>query len=163
MYWRSSFIITLLCLLMLSCKDRIPKEVQNESLKMEQNFPFSESEKIEIISFPVRYEPIVFEKKLIDSIGIKERFFLNEHQKNDLFNSLFLNENEECTVAACFDPRHAILFYNDKSEIIAHIVICFDCGNTTESEGLNCNRLCYEGLGSILKIFKKAGIKYFSE
>jgi hypothetical protein len=142
--------------------------------KMEETFPFSVADKIEVISYPIRYEwdtirngkethlgPLVENKKLINSSGIKERVFLNEKLRSKLFNSLFTDDDPECTVAMCFDPRHAILFYNNKSEIIATMEICFECGGSRAA--FKHNELCYEGLAPIGKIFEEAGIKYFGE
>lgn len=141
---------------------------------MEDTYPFSKAERIELVSYPVRYNwdtirngkktylgPIVENKKLVDPSGFKERVLLNEKQKQNLFNSLFIRETKECEVAMCFDPRHAILFYNEKLEIIANIEICFECGNSYST--FKHNELCYEGLAPISNIFKEAGIKYFGE
>lgn len=156
--------LLLLLLTLISC-----------SKKAEGTFPFSQTEKIEIISYPVRYEwdsirngkpeflgVIVKEKRLIiNPEHIKERVILNDKQKEQLFRSLFIRNDTECSVASCFDPRHAILFYNRHTQIIAHIEICFDCGQDRGS--FEYNHLCYEGLGDISKIFKDAGIKYYGE
>lgn len=144
--------------------------------KMEETFPFNQTDKIEVISYPVRYNwdtirdgkkvylgDLVENKRLVNPSGIKERITLNDKQKQDLFSKLFIRETKDCTVAACFDPRHAILFYNEKSEIIAYIEICFDCGYDRGSRGFKYNDICYEGMAALKPIFQEAGIKYYGD
>lgn len=142
--------------------------------KMEDTFPFNQTKTIEVLSYPVRYEwdtirngkkvhlgNLVENKKLVNPSGIKERVILSDKQKLELFNTLFIRETKNCEIAMCFDPRHAILFYNDKEEIIANIEICFECGGDYGT--FKYNELCIEGLEPIGKIIEDAGIKYFGE
>lgn len=176
------YIFIIFTVFLFSCASKTENKalVEKKALaKMEKTFPFSESERVEIISYPVRYtwdtipnanegvttvENIVIDKTLrIKPSGIKERFFLNNDQKVDLYKILYKKDNPECTVSTCYDPRHAILFYNDRSEIIAYIEICFDCGIDYASDGFDYNELCREGLSDVRKIFEKAGIKYYGE
>jgi len=146
------------------------------SKKMEDTFPFSQTEKIEVISYPernywdtLRRGPrdgmglVVENKKLIlDSSYIKERFFLDDKEKEHIFNILYRNPSDmECTVASCFIPRHSILFYNKKKEIIADLEICFGCG--TSDGSFKYNPICHDELNELKAIFKEAGIKYFGE
>ncbi len=178
MFWRSSFIIALFCLLMVSCKDGASKEVQKQSIKMEETFPFSKSEKIEIISYPCRIywdtiqnnnvrdilDPVVDKKLAVNTSGIKDRVTLNDDTKNKLFNYLFVdNCPDDSSVAGCFNPRHCVLFYNEQEEIIAYFEVCLDCGTYETSEGMKINDICLERVSALYKIFKQAGIKYFDE
>jgi len=175
------YIIIIFSVIFFSCTSRSEDKpvtekarVEKPAPKMEETFPFSEADKIEVVSYPVRYSwdtirnskreylgSLVQNKKLVNPSEIKERIFLNDLFRRKLFNSLFIRKNKECEVAACFDPRHAILFYNDKSEIIANIEICFDCGGSEAT--FEHNELCYEGLKPIGDLFKEAGIEYFGE
>lgn len=161
--WMKYIFIIIVVILLTSCKP-----------EMKATFPFSQATKIEVISYPVRYEwdtirngkkehlgLLVENKKLVNSSGIKERKPLNGKLRVKLFEALFGHDNPECTVAACFDPRHAILFYNAKSEIIATMEICFECGGSEAA--FEHNELCYEGLQPIGEIFEAAGIEYYGE
>ena len=78
--------------------------------EMEQTFPFSEANKIEIISYPLRYTwdtivvnghtrtaDVVKDKKLqVNSNGIKDRVLLNSKLRKELFSVLFLNRYKDC-------------------------------------------------------------------
>lgn len=150
-----------------------PAKMQKTLPKMEDTFPFSETTKIEIISYPVRYEWDTIrngERKVMaslvenkqfqpDTLHIKDRVILNNKFTNQLFKSFF-TKYEGCTVAACFDPRHAILFYNEKREIIAYLEVCLDCGNSQSSGNFKYDDLCEITLA---ELFEQAGIKYFGE
>ncbi|AWH86040.1 hypothetical protein HYN59_13375 [Flavobacterium album] len=143
---------------------------------MEDTFPFSQTEKIEVISYPernywdtLRRGPrdgmgLVVENKkfVLDSSYIKERVFLDDKFKKLVFDLLFIKKRkEECTAAACFIPRHTILFYNKKMEIIADIEVCLECGTSYGS--FKYNSMCSEGTEHLKEIFKQAGIKYFGD
>lgn len=169
------YILCLFTSFLFSCTSKNSEEtVAKPTPVMEETFPFSEADRIEVISYPVRYmwdtiregkktylAPLVVNKKLVDTSGFKERIFLDEKQKEDFFNAIFIRKTNGCEVASCFNPRHAILFYS-KSDIIADMEICFECGQD-RGNGFKYNELCYEGLAPIGKIFKEAGIKYFGE
>jgi len=144
--------------------------------KVEDTFPFSQTEKMEVISYSERnywdtirngkverMGPIVLNKILqLDSSRIKERTFLGKEVKRTLFDILYRNTaDEECTVASCFIPRHAILFYNKKMEIIGNLEVCFTCG--TWESNFEHRPICQEELNDLQKIMKKSGIKYFGE
>ncbi len=161
MWWRSSLL--LLCILLLqACTIIVPKE---------EIYPFSEAEKIEIVSYPDRMNwdnhfdstivvsgEIRFSKSLI-----KERVVLNDTLTEKLFRYLFI---EECplidiTRSLCYQPRHAILFYNNESKIYSYLEVCLECG---KAEGnFLYNEICDERTANLEHIFKQAGIKYFGE
>lgn len=177
MWWKSSFVV-LFCLLILSCKDDASKEEQKQSIKMEETFPFSDSEKVEIISYPCRIywdtiqnnnginilDPVVNKKLAVNTSGIKDRVILNDDSENKLFNYLFVNDcPDNFSVAGCFNPRHCVLFYNEQEEIIAYFEVCLDCGTYEASQGMEVNEICLERIGTLYKIFKQTGIKYFGE
>ena len=186
MRWSSlSYIRTLLVFVAIftlnSCNKKADEErtivsskAQVPLPKIEETFPFSEAEKIEIISYPVRRNwdtitndkgrwgviNIVKDKKLqVNPKGIKDRIILNDNLKDKLFKAIYtLYEPSE--TAACFDPRHAVLFYNKKSEIIAYIEICFHCGTYKFSDNFKHGSF---NVGTLRQVFKDAGIKYFGE
>ena len=145
--------------------------------EMEQTFPFSEANKIEIISYPLRYTwdtivvnghtrtaDVVKDKKLqVNPIGIKDRVVLDSESTKKLFKFFFTESCYNGSEATCFSPRHSVLFYNEKNEIIAYIEVCLECSSSISSEEFDYNSLCIERMGDLRKIFKEAGVKYFGE
>lgn len=141
---------------------------------MVKTFPFSEASKIELISYPVRYEwdtinvngdtrinSLVKDKKLIiNPKKVEQRIILNNELIKKLFNFLFI---EECPTdhsqAACFDPRHSIIFYNKRNEVIAYSEICLGCSTSESSAGFEYNQLCIERMANLRIIFREAGMK----
>ncbi len=62
-------------------------------------------------------------------------------------------------VVFCYDPRHAIIFYNAKAQPTAYIELCLECGNYEMSPKLFLevyfsNRAAYRNL------FQSFGVKY---
>ncbi|MCW4470132.1 hypothetical protein OGH69_14235 [Flavobacterium sp. MFBS3-15] len=172
MRWSKFLIIVAVTFSLFSCKKAEEKAAVQKEVKlpkMEETFPFSEAEKIELISYSGRYSwdrdrenfnVIVEDKKLvIDTSYIKERIVINEKLEKDLFKAIYIDD-PPTESAACFDPRHSILFYNKNSEIIAYIEICFMCGNYETSKNFTHGLM---NVGSFWMIFKDAGIKYFKE
>jgi hypothetical protein len=62
--------------------------------------------------------------------------------------------------AACYDPRHAIIFYDKNNVIIGNIEICFECNNVSSSKNLYS---IGKTASNQLDLFKKFGITYFGE
>lgn len=135
---------------------------------------FDEIDKIEIISYPSRtqwlkedvhdYRQVDFVK---DSVCIKkryirDRFFLNDLQIEKL-KAVFkkINDIEKSTIAACYDPRHIIVFYK-LNKPIGYIEYCFECGNNDFSENLKeiGEDFCQEKGVELEKLFKEFGVKY---
>lgn len=90
---------------------------------------------------------------------LKNRIYLNKEQIEILKNKL-IKCNTENWAAACYDPRHALLFYDQKDKIFGHIEMCFDCNGSRSSENLKNFSECALGLE---KTFKEFGITYFGE
>jgi hypothetical protein len=63
-------------------------------------------------------------------------------------------------VAACYDPRHAIIFYDKNNVIIGNIEICFDCNIASGSK--NLSEIARSALNQE-DLFKEFGITYFGE
>ena len=62
--------------------------------------------------------------------------------------------------AACYDPRHAIIFYDKDGVIIGNIEICFDCNNVSSSKNLYSIGM---SATNQLDLFKKFGVTYFED
>jgi hypothetical protein len=184
-------IFLLLSVFILGCEAKGEKEagtlessvkLRNKKIVriMETTFPFSETKKIEIISYPVRFNwdtltnvkdgvgtrlrPLLKDKKLnVNPVGINDRIVLNEKHKRQLFNFLFIDQcPKDYIISSCFDARHCILFYDKKNEIFAHIEVCLDC-SVAHSSGFEFNEICSERINDLGRIFKDAGVTYFGE
>lgn len=138
-----------------------------ESVK-NYTYPFSKRSKIEVISYTNRMMwddddmGIVKNGVLIIKDKIKERKVFSEAQSDSLFKFLFI---EECPAfssqAKCFDPRHAILFYDKNDKLLEYIEVCLECG--TSEQSFSFNAICDQRTKKLVDIFKQAGIKYFGE
>jgi hypothetical protein len=91
---------------------------------------------------------------------------LNSNQVDTLSNFLFnyrLNKIPLTTWhSACYSPRNAILFLNEKNQIVSLIEICFECWEMKFSFDKNTLRICDCGkrLSAFKSLFASAGIKY---
>lgn len=155
---------------LLICFASCQKEIKKKTFKL-QNL-----EKIELLSYPDRimwdtlrkgedliYGKIVSNNKLdIDSTFVRERIELNKIQQKELINLLV---QDTCLVqemqAACYMPRHLILFRDKKNRILGYQEFCFTCVGSRESKNLEIyNDFC---MSEMRDFFEKAGIKYFVE
>jgi len=65
------------------------------------------------------------------------------------------------SVAQCYNPRNAILFFDRNGKAFEFIEICFECKQTRESsDKISLGQMCDQKLDMIKDIFKKAGIEY---
>ena len=62
--------------------------------------------------------------------------------------------------AACYDPRHAIIFYDKNDVVIGNIEICFECNNVSSSKNLYNIGM---SASNQFDLFKKFGITYFED
>lgn len=179
------FLITIL--LVVSCKnENLQKPSENKGIKIEQSiskiikkrdFPIKNFSKIELVSYYNRviWDTIKFKgeqpsnkflvdnyKLTFDSTMIQERVVLNKSQKKELLNLLI---SDTCVPqemqAGCYNPRHMILFRDDKNRIIGYNEFCIDCVGSRYSNNLNgFQKYCYTDMA---ELFRKCGIKLFVE
>jgi hypothetical protein len=90
---------------------------------------------------------------------LKNIISLNKNQIEILKNKLSKCKTENWA-AACYDPRHALLFYDEKDKIFGYIEMCFDCNRSESSENLKLFSDCALDLK---ESFKEFGITYFGE
>jgi hypothetical protein len=180
----------LLVLLLAGCKnDAVPQDtavtkdtataiVTKPLKKMEDTFPFSKSEKIEVISYEMRHywdtivkpegkqaiKPLIENGKLLmPAARIAEKKELTDKLKNRLFNLLYDTKKDNGTVADCFNPRHTILFYDKTDKVIAYTEVCLACGSSEQSEGFTYNLLSQQRMRLLGEIFKDAGLNITEE
>lgn len=132
---------------------------------------FNQTKKIEIIAFYDRDKWDREDRSMNvnyiknNNIEIKEKYvrnriILNQDQINKLKSKLENYHPENIEPAACYMPRHVLIFTNTKNEIFGYIEICFTCGSTQSSKNLKF--LARRALEQE-KLFKEFGITYFED
>ncbi len=158
-------------------------------VERDKMFPFSEAKKVLLISFPTQRE--IYQEKLSNENKYKilKSFSLDrdtiptvyeateivEIQKNEidkLSNLLFnfkikkLPKRYSLTFINCYQPRNAILFFDENDVIISSLEICFQCLQAYLSpDEYEINKLvniesCSERMNFLKDLFKSNGIKY---
>ena len=98
-----------------------------------------------------------------NEVKIKDKYLKNKVTLTDIQILMLQNGFKEGyyeVAAACYDPRHAIIFYDKNNVIIGNIEICFDCNNVSSSKNLYS---IGKTASNQLDLFKKFGITYFGE
>jgi len=93
---------------------------------------------------------------------------LNNTGQEDVFRTLINYDfsqrkidSVKSTVAFCYNPRNAILFYDENDSIIGYVELCFECfGQRKEPSSLRVGEFCDEKFNALKKIFHKNGIEY---
>ena len=80
---------------------------------------------------------------------------------NIFFNYGFRGTTYKISEPACYNPRNAILFLDNKAKVIDFIEICFECRNTSaSSDKVSLGEMCDQKLDMLFDLFKKFGIEY---
>jgi len=170
--------------ILISCKNE-KKKVLTENTGVpivskvinKRDFPIKNFSKIELVSYYDRImwdtldykDKTPFRKILVDnyrltfdSTMIQERVILNKMQEKELL-SLMVSDTcapEELS-AACYKPRHMILFRDNKNRIIGYDEFCIECVGSRSSDNLTgFQKYCYSDMQ---KLLEKFGIKLFIE
>ena len=161
--------IILSFLILSGCK---PKTLLVADEQVNQQLPFLTAAKVQVISYPnrrlwdslERYNRIVLDGLLnFDQEKIKESKFLTEPQKQKAFDILYNMKCEGDMAAACYDPRHAFIFFDLKGNPSTYLEVCFECSNYNIGNGFDLNTSCPEKWGKLYALVKEAGIKYDGE
>jgi hypothetical protein len=104
----------------------------------------------------------VFGELRVPERDIKEEIILNSVQRDSLFRLLNRNMCDIDGGAICYDPRHAIVFYDSNRRSFSYIEICFDCTNYETSGNFKLD-FCYEKSQAIKSLFQSCGVTYFDE
>lgn len=140
----------------------------NFEQKKEINLIFEKTSRIEILAFINRNEWNEMDINLnyinngkieLKNKYLKNRISLNAQQIKKLKKSLSKCEIKNWE-AACYYPRHAIIFYDKNVKVFGHIEICFDCNRSASSNNMLSFSECALGLE---ELFKEFGITYFNE
>lgn len=142
-------------------------------------YPFSKVAYIKIYSYPNRSIWDVkkgesggqlFNSELIkdgtlnfDKSYIKDEIRLNKTQKEILFDVLYNKDCESDEMAACYNPRHLITFYNSKNQIFEYIEFCLECSNYQIEEKTKSFTICHSKADTLKQTFQKFGVKYYGD
>jgi hypothetical protein len=132
--------------------------------QMQSKFPFDKSDKVELVSYECRKVSddndnlIRNEKFTVDNI--KQRVSLGQSQRDSVFSILYNLRPSPAGLdtlqADCYNPRHSIVFYQN-TKAIAFFEICFECGGTRQSPGVDFGQFCPEKMCLLQKFFKANG------
>ncbi|BCY29112.1 hypothetical protein [Flavobacterium okayamense] len=98
-------------------------------------------------------------KVFIEEVYIRNKITLSIEQINKLKDSFKEGYRDGATLA-CYNPRHLIVFYDNKNDIKGYIEVCFECSNLDYSENTASFANSIFHMKSLLKEF---GITYFEE
>ncbi len=181
---RKVFLLIVVFVL-VSCQNKKAKVLQeNEGITMvkseskiikKRDFPIKNFSKIELVSYYNRiyWDTLNYKGKFpsskvlvdnyrltFDSTMIEERVILNKSQETELLNLMVCDTCVPQEVsAACYNPRHMILFRDNKNRIIGYNEFCVSCvGGRTSSNLDNFQKYCYSDMETL---FRKFGIKLF--
>ena len=174
-------------LILVSCKNEKTKNhLKSEGVPIvksvskiinKREFPLKNFSKIELVSYydRVQWDTLDYkgegpwEKALVDnhkltfdSTMIQERVVLNKKQEKELLNLIVCDTCVPAEMeAACYSPRHMILFRDNKNRIIGYNEFCINCIGSRSSTNLDgFQKYCYSDMGDL---FRKLGIKLFVE
>ena len=136
--------------------------------KRNEVFPFNVCDRIEIVTYDSTdgYDlgKIGYSTILTDSIGqygFCERVPLNEKQIDTLFSIMYgyISIDDLHISAACYNPRHAILFYKGNT-LVEYFEICFECMGTEYLRNQSrFPQFCNEQWCYLQEFFKRSGVK----
>jgi hypothetical protein len=130
---------------------------------------FCQTKKIEIYAYLVqskwdkkdKYEYLKNDSIIrIPEIYLRNKIQISKSQITKLKKNLVKSNNEIGEIADCYEPRHTIVFYNKKDEILGFVELCFSCVNSRVSDNfiiLKDKMLLQE------KLFQEFGITYFED
>lgn len=109
------------------------------------------------------YKSITKESKLLSPAQINQltNLLYNYGVKSDKSYHGILGVE---TKYSCYNPRNAILFLDNKGQLMEYIDFCFECHERRiSSEKIHLNKFCNQKYDLIKKFFKSVGINYGTE
>jgi hypothetical protein len=109
-------------------------------LERKKTFPFNVCDRIELVTYDSLFTNFPIEQRIwkktilsnsLGRYGFCERVSLNEKQTDSLFAIIYNYESIDDVhlSSACYNPRHAILFYKGNT-LVQYFEICFECMGT---------------------------------
>ena len=137
---------------------------------------FSKVDRVEIVSYPSRTNwdesdrlktselYSIIEKSSFKEKYIKDRILLSEEQKKKLID-VFKDINLKiATQAACYEPRHLIVFFDKNNKVYGYLELCIECGTYDSSKNMEgILNFSMEKGAEFETLFKEFGIKHFTD
>ena len=128
-------------------------------------YPFNQYKKIQLVSFRFHQNNSPIKINSIEQDSLIESKVLTEGEINILTDILYNNylqkENVTYDHLCFFQPRNAILFFDDKHELKESILICFHCGDFRKSsEKLNFGDECDIKMKKLRTFFISHKVKF---
>lgn len=122
------------------------------SSTVKNTFPFSKADNVELVFYKEAQEEGANLKKF-SQVPIKKKVKLNDAEKQELFEILYKEECSFNSAAACYLPRHALVFTN-QNDTIGIIEVCLECLTMKVTEGIEWKEMCDEKVTKLDKLFK---------
>lgn len=138
--------------------------------KPETTFPFSESDRIELVGYEARsrlmkvhYNELIKDGKFV-APDIHQRVTLSKSKADSLFSILynftprFIPEGP-VPVPDCYNPHHAVVFYKNE-KAFAFLEICFTCSQTRQTKGVDVGFFCLSKYCILERFFIENKVDY---
>lgn len=105
-------------------------------------------------------------KDSLDYSTLQEFKQLNQDQINQLTNLIYNTNYKKIDFnstggASCYNPRNAIIFFDEKGKVYDYLEICFACQHSaSKSKRLNVGVLCAQKYDMLRKYFINVGVNY---
>lgn len=104
---------------------------------------------------------IVRDLRILQS-DIKEVITLSMEQRSQLLKLFSARRCRNGSIAMCYVPRHAIVFFNSDDKPVGYIELCLECANRRTSDKMQVD-FCFENAKMVKKVFQSFGVTYFGE
>jgi hypothetical protein len=91
---------------------------------------------------------------------IIDNLTITKAQRDSLFNLLHSDMCLPGRGSICYNPRHAILFYDSNNKPFGYIEFCFECTQYQTGPEFELD-FCYEKVEALEKMFKNFGVTFF--
>ena len=115
-------------------------------------FPFSKAVNVELFFYKEAQEEGANLKRF-SKVPIKKKVKLNDAEKQKLFEILYKENCSFNSAAACYLPRHALVF-TTKKDTIGIIEVCLECSGMQVTKGIEEPEMCDEMVEKLDKFFK---------
>lgn len=168
------FILVFILILLLVILFLIGKYQCDQNQKVDDFF--SKVKRVEIVSYLSRtnwQEKDRFKTSelhlIIERISFKEKYIkdiirLNEEQKNKLIDAFKEINLGIATQAACYEPRHLIVCFDENNKVYGYFELCIECGTYDSSKNMEgILNFSLEKGAEFEVLFKEFGIKHFTD
>ena len=157
------------------------KELINKVLeaKKKPTNPFENIRFSKAVLYQFKRNESMFKDNSKELIPMEDEKVLSSSQAQEIIEIMGDTSTYGQGVAACFIPRHGVIFYDLKNKPIAHITICMACNRMKSSPFINVSLYHHQirtingekvvipaegfsklGRQKLVAFFKKCGLKY---